>query len=150
MSATGLDVFDRTLQTTNKWLDDIMKDIGPDRQIAWHALGAVLRTLRDRLTLGLSAHFGAQLPLLIRGLYYDQWRPSEQPTKLRTAEEFLDQVARGLTGIRPVNVTDATAAVFRCINHHVNPDQVEKVREALPAEIRSLWPAATARAEPVA
>src|SRR5690606_34415686 len=47
MSATGLEVFDKSIQTTNIWLDDIMEDIGPDRQLAWQILGAVLRTMRD-------------------------------------------------------------------------------------------------------
>src|SRR5215204_2623125 len=84
MSATGLDVFDKTLQTTNTWLDEIMAKIGPDRQLAWHVLGSVLRTLRDRIPLGLAAHLGAQLPILVRGVYYDQWRPSEQPLKWRS------------------------------------------------------------------
>lgn len=141
MSATGLDVFDRTLQITNTWLDDIMEIVGPDRQIAWHILGAVLRTLRDRLTLGLAAHLGAQLPLLVRGLYYDQWQPSKQPSDLRSAEEFLDHVAEGLTGIRPVDVKEATRAVFKVLENHIEPNQVANVREALPANIRSLWPA---------
>jgi hypothetical protein len=63
MSAPGLDVFDKTLPTTQIWLDDIMKDVGPDRQVAWHSLGAVLRVLRDRLRLPPEAHLGAQLPL---------------------------------------------------------------------------------------
>ena len=75
MSTTGLDVFDKTLQTTNIWLDEIMDVVGPDRGVAWHVLGAVLRTLRDRLPLGLAAHLGAQLPLLVRGTYYDQFQP---------------------------------------------------------------------------
>ena len=81
MSATGLDVFDKTLQTTNIWLDEIMAKLGPDRQVAWHVLGAVLHALRDRLQIGLAVHLGAQLPLLVRGLYYDQWHPSEQTLK---------------------------------------------------------------------
>ena len=51
MAATGLDVFDKTLQTTNSWLAEIMEVVGPDRQVAWHTLGAVLRTLRDRISL---------------------------------------------------------------------------------------------------
>jgi uncharacterized protein (DUF2267 family) len=68
MSATGLDVFDKTLQTTHSWLDEIMTKIGPDRQLAWHVLGSVLRTVRDRLPLGLAVHLGAQLPILVRGL----------------------------------------------------------------------------------
>ena len=68
MSSTGLDVFDKTLQTTHQWLDDLMEELGPDRQVAWHALGAVLRALRDRLPLGLAAHLGSQLPILVRGV----------------------------------------------------------------------------------
>src|SRR6266849_5468487 len=91
MSATGLDVFDKTLQATHTWLDQISTQIGPDRQLAWRVLGAVLRALRDRLPIGLAAHLGAQLPLLVRGLYYDQWRPSEEPRQMRSRDEFLAQ-----------------------------------------------------------
>jgi uncharacterized protein (DUF2267 family) len=58
MSATGLDVFDKTLQTTNIWLDEIMAKFEPDRQVAWHALGAVLHALRDRLQTGCSTREG--------------------------------------------------------------------------------------------
>jgi uncharacterized protein (DUF2267 family) len=141
MSATGLDVFDKTLQTTNTWLNEIAEDVGPDRQVAWHVLGAVLHALRDRLTLGLAAHLGAQLPLLVRGLYYDQWHAGDPALlKVRSADEFLQHVLKGLTGIRPVNAVTATESVFRVLNHHINPDQVAKVREALPDQIRALWP----------
>jgi uncharacterized protein (DUF2267 family) len=72
MSATGLDVFDKTLHTTNIWLGEMMDDLGPDRHVAWHALSAVLPTLRDRIPLDLAAHVRAELPLLVRGVYYDQ------------------------------------------------------------------------------
>ena len=34
MSATGLEVFDRTIQSTNVWLKEIGSDIGPDRELA--------------------------------------------------------------------------------------------------------------------
>lgn len=140
MSATGLDVFDKTLQTTNIWLDEIMTDLGPDRQTAWHVLGAVLRTLRDRLPMELSAHLGAQLPLLVRGLYYDQWRPSAQPSKSRTREEFFERISADLKKTRPVNVEAATRAVFRVLNHHIDPGQIQNVREALPQPLQTLWP----------
>ncbi len=147
MSATGLDVFDKTLQTTNIWLDEIMEELGPDRQVAWHALGAGLHALRDRLQVGLAVHLGAQLPLLVRGLYYDQWRPTEQMLKQRSAEKFLDHVAQGLANIRPVNVKDAARAVFRVLNHYVDPHQIEKVKQALPEDIRTMWPASGAKGE---
>ena len=50
MSATGLAVFDKTLQVTNTWLDEIIAELGPDRQVAWHVLSAVLHAVRDRLS----------------------------------------------------------------------------------------------------
>lgn len=94
MAATGLEVFDKTLQTTNTWLDEVMETTGPDRHVAWHALTAVLHTLRDRLPVDLSAHLGAQLPLLIRGAYYDQWHPAGQPDRVRSAEDSWTGWAR--------------------------------------------------------
>ena len=55
MSTNGLEVFDKTVQTTNAWLDDIMDDLGPDRQMAWKVLSSVLHKLRDRLPPNLAA-----------------------------------------------------------------------------------------------
>jgi uncharacterized protein (DUF2267 family) len=76
MSTNGLEVFDKTLETTHIWLKEIMEDIGPDRHAAWHVLSVVLQRVRDRLPLPLAAHLGAQLPMLIRGVYYDQFDPA--------------------------------------------------------------------------
>jgi uncharacterized protein (DUF2267 family) len=140
MAATGLDVFDKTLQSTNAWLGEMMETLGPDRQIAWHALGAVLRTVRDRVPLGLAAHLGAQLPLLVRGLYYDQWRPSEEPLTWRLLDEFLSLISAELRNLRPVDAKDAARATFQVLNHHVDPGQLRKLRDTLPEEVRRLWP----------
>ena len=115
MAATGLDVFDKTLQSTNTWLREIEETLGPDRQIAWHALGVVLRVIRDPIPLGLSAHLSAQLPLLVRGTYYDQWRPSEQPARWRSADEFLSLISAELRNPRPVDARDAARAVFKVL-----------------------------------
>ena len=139
MSATGLDVFDRTLQTTHTWLNEINEGVGPDRQVAWHVLGAVLRALRDRLPLDLAAHFGAELPLLVRGAYYDQWHPAGQPETYRTLDEFLRAVGRSLGAIRPVDPRDAAHAVFAVLSRHMNEGQILKVRKAMPEDVRALW-----------
>src|SRR3990170_517747 len=92
MSNAGLDVFDKSIQTTNIWLDEIMAEIGPDRRIAWHVLGTILRAVRDRVPAGLAAHLGSQLPLVVRGAFYDQYSPSAEPLKIRTQDEFLAHV----------------------------------------------------------
>lgn len=141
MSATGLDVFDKTLQTTHIWLDEIMAELGPDRRLAWHVLGAVLRTLRNRLTTDLSAHLGAELPLLVRGTYYEQYRPAEQPDVTRSLDEFLHRVQTQLNGARPVNTHTAVSCVFGVLSRHIDAGQSAKTRHSLPEEIRALWPA---------
>jgi uncharacterized protein (DUF2267 family) len=143
MSATGLDVFDKTLQTTHIWLDELMQEIGPDRWVAWHVLGAVLRRLRDRLPVELAVHLGSQLPILVRGAYYDQWHPAGKPEKWRTLDEFLEGIGEQLKTTRPVNVREATRAVFQILSGHVDRGQVEKVRNSLPEDVRAIWHEAT-------
>jgi uncharacterized protein (DUF2267 family) len=140
MSATGLEVFDRTLHVTNKWLDEMMETLPRDRQLAWHVLGAVLRTIRDRVPIELAAHLGAQLPLIVRGTYYDRFRPSDAPQTWRSAEQFLAIISAELSSTRPVGAEDAAHAVFQVLNHYVDPGQIEKVRHALPEEVRAMWP----------
>lgn len=145
MSATGLDVFDKSLQVTNTWLNEMMDKIGPDRQLSWHVLGVVLRTLRDRLPADLAAHLGAQLPLIVRGAYYEQFEPSKPIHKSRSKAEFFAPIAEGNAMVRPVDTEDAVQAVFGVLDHYLDPGQARKVREALPEDIRVLWPDPTKR-----
>ena len=139
MTATGLDVFDKTLQITNIWLGENMERLGPDRQVAWKVLSTVLHKLRDRLPLELSIHLGVQLPLLVRGVYYDQFEPGRQPSDCNTPEEFTAEVAEWLSDIRPVDPDEAIRAVFGVLSRHVSEGQIAKVQNALPASIRKYW-----------
>lgn len=139
MSANGLEVFDKTIQTTHVWLNEITDVIGPDRQLAWKVLSTVLHKLRDRLPVDVAAHLGAQLPLLIRGVYYDQFQPAKQPTDCRDLDEFVAEVQEWLTDVRPVDAADAVDAVFGTLSRHVPEGQLAIVRNALPETIRDRW-----------
>jgi uncharacterized protein (DUF2267 family) len=139
MSTNGLEVFDKTIQTTHIWLDEIRDALGADRHLAWHALGVVLRTLRDRLPVELCAHLGAELPMMVRGVYYDQFRPGAQPQPCRTLGEFYEHVERGMRQVRPIDPQDATAAVFAVLSRHIPHGQLTKVRDALASELRAFW-----------
>lgn len=142
MSATGLQVFDRTLQISNIWLNEITEATGADRKLAWAELGAVLRVLRDRLPVNVSAHLAAELPLLVRGAYYDHYQPGRQPTSVRNSEQFLEDVEQHLVGQKPVEMAEAVRAVFGVLSRHISPGEVEKIRLSLPEDIRRrLWPA---------
>jgi uncharacterized protein (DUF2267 family) len=140
MATTGLEVFDKTLHTTNLWLDEICAEIGPDKHLAWHVLGAVLRSIRDELLIGQSAHLAAQLPLLVRGAFFDQYRPAAQPVAERSQEDFIARIREELAGCRPVRPDLAASAVMRTLNRHITEGQVKKARDALPKGIRALWP----------
>ena len=147
MSATGLDVFDKTLQTTNVWLDEIAARLGPDRQHAWKVLSTVLHKLRDRLPVDAAAHLGAQLPLLVRGVYYDQYQPARQPSECNRIEEFMGEVAEWLADTRPTDPEAAVRAVFGVLLKHLDPGQIEKVQAILPASIRDFWQQVAAERE---
>ena len=140
MSQTGVTAFDSTIQTTNVWLHDILERLGwQDRHPAYHALRAVLHALRDRLPVDQVAALGAQLPMLIRGFYYEGWHPAGTPTKERTREDFLANIAAAFRNDPGLNMEEVARAVFEVIAQHVTPGEIKHVKIALPDEIRSLW-----------
>ena len=140
MTTTGLEVFDRTVHSTNLWLHEIADDLGPDRNHAWHVLSAVLRALRDQLPAELAAHLSAQLPLLVRGAFYEAWNPSSASRRTKDDDEFIEKLNNNLEGTRPTNAQKAALSVFGVISRHVDREQVVKVRNALNEKVRRLWP----------
>ncbi|WP_234553954.1 DUF2267 domain-containing protein [Thermus caliditerrae] len=143
MSATGLEVFDTTLHKTHAWLKAVMEALGTeDRHRAYMALRAVLHALRDRLTVEEAAQLAAGLPMLLRGLFYEGWDPTDKPLKERHKEDFLAHVARELkTPSGPALDPEAAArAVFRVLKEKVSEGEVQDVMNLLPKEVRELWP----------
>ena len=141
MSQTGLEVFDRTIQTTNIWLDDLMHELGwSDRHQAFHALRVVLHTLRDRLPVNNSAHLAAQLPMLIRGLFFENWEPAKTTVKERSRDEFLMHITDSFVFTIDADSRQIANAVFRVLSKHISEGEIEKIRHALPKTVRDLWP----------
>jgi uncharacterized protein (DUF2267 family) len=137
-SRSGLPVFDKSLQTTHIWINEICDELGPDKHHAWKVLSVVLHTLRDRLPIGAAAHLGAQLPLLIRGVYYDQFVPGRMPTRCNR-EDFIAEVDEWLADARPTDPVDAVQAVFRVLSRHVPTGEIAKVQDTLPKDLRAFW-----------
>jgi uncharacterized protein (DUF2267 family)/ferritin-like metal-binding protein YciE len=137
----GVDVFDKSLHTTNLWLKEVGEHIGPDRQRCYHALRAVLFSLRDRLTPEAAAHLAAQLPTLIRGIFYEGYSPAGKPEKIRSQDEFLQRIDDHLGQVRPIGAADAARAVFRVLDRRIGGGELEKLKSSLPRDIRSLFPA---------
>jgi uncharacterized protein (DUF2267 family) len=140
MSATGLDVFDTTLHKTNSWLNELMQVLGwQDRHKAYMALRATLHALRDRLTVEEVAQLGAQLPMLIRGFYYEGWDPTGKPLRIRQKEQFLARIEQEFRGNDRIDPERVARAVFTVLANRVTEGEIEDVKHVLPAEIRDLW-----------
>jgi uncharacterized protein (DUF2267 family) len=135
---TRIRAFERTLHTSDRWVGDMAKEMGEPEDQAYGAMRAVLHTLRDRLPHNESAHLAAQLPTLVRGVYYEGWRPSETPMGYHAAEEFLVRVAHEgrLSGGTEASV--ATSATMTVLREHVENGEMQDVLAVLPPPIRSL------------
>jgi uncharacterized protein (DUF2267 family) len=133
-------VFEQTLTKTNHWLDALGRALGTDdREHCYHALKAVLHALRDRLPVGEAADLGAQLPMLIRGFYYEGWRPAGRRPAYRHKKRFIEHVHKRVPQLDEAEVERVTTAVFGLLSSELGGGEPGQVRRALPAEVRELW-----------
>ncbi len=140
MSALGLKVIDEAVQSANIWVNEIDSRIGwNDKQRSYRLLRSVLQTLRDHLMVNEATDLGAQLPTLIRGVYYESWNSARNPVRMRHAEDFVAAVQKSFAP-DPLGDTDlAIRAVFDVLDSHVSAGEMTDVRAAFTKEIRSLF-----------
>jgi len=141
MSANGLDTIDRTVHETNQWLRIVMAELKTtNRHQAYAALRASLHALRDRIGPENAVHFGAQLPILLRGVFYEGWRPSETPTRERRLDDFVAYVESILGPKSVLDPYEAVRAGFAAIAWSVSFTEVLKLINVLPQDLKCLWP----------
>lgn len=139
MSTTGVTALDHTIQEANVWLKAIDEQLDLNsRHYAYNAMRAVLHALRDRLVPEVAVKLGAQLPILVRGIYYEGWHMAGSPTRERHLEEFVDHVQRELTPQFPVDPLTTTRAVYEVLWKKLDPGEFDKVMANLPASLRNL------------
>src|SRR5207302_9274621 len=117
MSEQGLETIESTTQKIHEWIARIAEALHMEKRDAYKSLRAVLQTLRDRLPVDLAVHFGAQLPMLIRGLYYEGWEPSKVPIKM-SLEEFLAAVQMKIVADRVIDPMETIQGVLAVIASH--------------------------------
>lgn len=132
------DTFELSLEKSQAWLGEIQSLARwPDRHRAVAALRATLHALRDRLDVEHVAQLGSQLPLIVRGLYYEGWRPGGKPLRVRSLDAFLALVSRDYP---EDDVERAVRAVLVVLCRHTTLGLTDKIRQALPGPLRDLWP----------
>jgi uncharacterized protein (DUF2267 family) len=129
-----------TLQQTQEWLKQV-RDYAdlPDEEHAYSVLRAVLHQLRDRLTLQEALDLAAQLPLLVRGIYFEAYQPAQQLENIRDKQLFLNGVAARLQPHR-IPPDSAVRAVFATLACRCDPGEIDDVIDQLPSDLKAFWP----------
>ena len=145
MMNTDVSALNHTLTETHEWLEELVRKGGFEvEQQAYSWFRAVLHTIRDRLTVEEAAHFASQLPMLVRGFYYEGWRPALAPNEWTTLDDFFSRIRESLHAPTQEDVGDMrqpTGAVLTLLTEKLTEGQVRHVREQLPKEVQELWPA---------
>jgi uncharacterized protein (DUF2267 family) len=137
MSRTGVDSLDRSIDKTNAWLADVAAKFDTeDRRMAYRVTRSWLHTLRDRLPVTIAAHMAAQLPELLRGVFYEGWNPSKVPVKY-SKDEYIARFARDAQ-VHHDEVARAGRLVTSALRMHISAGAIDEVLGALPVDIRNL------------
>jgi len=138
MTEADPSIIESSVEKTHIWLEELAQELGGDRRYAYRALRAVLHALRDRVPVDVAAKLAAQLPTLLRGVYYEDWVPSRTPLPIRDVDGFLALVADEghLAGETEASV--AVSAVLRVLRSHVSEGEIDEVTAVLPDELKAL------------
>ena len=141
MTTTGLSTFDETVQLSNVWLNELMRAVKwDDKSRTYRLLRATLHALRDRLMAHEAVQFGAQPPMLIRGLYYDGWHMQDTAPSERTKSEFLAHIEGAFKQDPNANTEQLVREVFKLLAHKISAGEIDDVKHMLAPEVRALWP----------
>jgi uncharacterized protein (DUF2267 family) len=137
---TRLSSIDRSIEAAHVWYRDVARELGSaDLHYASRALRVVLHALRDRLTVEETAQLASQLPTLIRGVYYENWRPGGARQLVHDVDEFLEIVAAEGRMAGETEASHAVVAVAKVLHAHVSAGELEDVLAILPERLRPLF-----------
>jgi uncharacterized protein (DUF2267 family) len=143
---THVDIIDRSDEKVHIWLNELAEELGStDHQYAYRVLRAFLHALRDRLSVDEAAQLAAQLPIFIRGLFYEGWDPSRTPERARDVDSFLQRIAKEGVLAGETEASFAAAAAIRVLRHHISVGESESFLHQLPEHVRELLSASEAQ-----
>jgi len=137
---TTISDLNAAVHAAEDWINDLMRRLGwQDRERVYLALLATLHALRDCLARDEAIYIGAQLPTLLRGLYYDGWHPSTRPAT-RSRSGFLERIHDGVHRDPGVDPEQVARAVFALLAARLPAAEIEDAKAATPSVLHNLWP----------
>ena len=141
MGGTSIAGFTQAAQQAQQWVNELADDLNWEERRAYYLLRCVLRTLRDWLPQEEMVDLSAQLPVLVRGIYFEGWNPLETPVRERTKSDFIERVQNAFSDDLLNDPDAAVAAVFRLLDRHISHGEIVQVRNSMKKSLRKLWPA---------
>ena len=141
MSAGYKSTMEHTIQVTHEWvhqIDELMSWDDSNKSV--RLLRAVLHTVRDMLGGVEAAQLSAQLPLFLRGVYFEGWDPSKTPAALREKPDFLACVISGFAPDKLDQPEAAINAVLSVLNTRISAGEIRDVRDSMRKSVRDIWP----------
>ncbi|MBE9476850.1 MAG: DUF2267 domain-containing protein [Proteobacteria bacterium] len=141
MTAKGLEAIDHTVQLTHEWINELTDRLDwSSQRDALRLLRVTLHQIRDHLLVDEVAQFAAQLPLLIRGMFFEGWVPKNTPIKQRHVKDFISDIEQHVGSVADYRGYEDIQKVFKLINARISRGEISDILASLPEEIRSLWP----------
>ncbi|WP_180899834.1 DUF2267 domain-containing protein [Martelella soudanensis] len=137
---TTISGFTQAADQAQEWVNELAEDLGWSERRAHRLLRSVLHALRDWLPEAEMADLAAQLPALVRGIYFEGWKPLETPVRDRRKEQFVARIQHDMAS-DPLDEPDwAIAAVFGLLDRHLDQGEIAQVRTSMKKALRQLWP----------
>jgi uncharacterized protein (DUF2267 family) len=131
-------LFRETIEKTNQWLRELSE------RLVWddpHRVCGVLRTtlhlLRDRLPVNEAVELAQEFPLMIKGLYFENWKPSRTPNRNLDRKGFSEAIRLAFPDVDDPELV--FFAAFAVIRKHLSPGEAKDVGSNLPESLRLLW-----------
>lgn len=142
MTAQGLEVIDQSVHLTHEWINELAGRLDwSSKRSALRLLRVILHRIRDHLLVDEVAQLSAQLPVMIRGVFFESWVPNDTPIKERHGEDFIAYIRHQMGDTAEYRGQDDIKCVFDLLNARISRGEVEDIRANLPQDLRDLWPA---------
>ncbi|MER5456703.1 MULTISPECIES: DUF2267 domain-containing protein [unclassified Micromonospora] len=109
------------------------------RNQSYAALRTVLHLLRDRMPVQESVEFSAQLPMVVRGIYFEGWQPSDVPIKLNR-DDFLYEVRQGFPYDVQGGPERVVQVVLDTLRRHITQGEWDEVKDTMPDDLARIMP----------
>jgi len=139
MTAQGLDVIDHSVHLAHEWINELAGRLDwSSKRSALRLMRVTLHHIRDHLQVDELAQFSAQLPVFIRGFFFEGWVPKRTPIKERRCADFVAFIDSQMDDSEEYRGLEDIKCVFDLLNARLSRGEIEDIRASLPEDLRLL------------